>query len=90
MKAKFMKLAGLSAATAALGSAFILSLQAQQTSNKPALDTTTINWVGSLVVGKEDSVDRISPGLHPTPVDRVEIGLRSDGVVVWRKSSNVK
>jgi hypothetical protein len=35
-------------------------------------------------------MDNIARGPHPTIVREVEIGLRSDGVVVWRDVLNTK
>jgi hypothetical protein len=49
------------------------------------------NWMGYLVVGKKESFDPIA-GRKPYPEasTRVQIGLRADGVVVWRNALNAK
>ena len=52
-----------------------------------AASQLSTNWVGGLVVGKKELGDPIAGrGLFPQVVGDVEIGLRSDGVVVWRKA----
>jgi hypothetical protein len=53
----------------------------------PGRPSATINWTGCLVVGQRDPIDQIARGAYPTTVQQVEIGLRSDGVVVWRKAA---
>jgi len=70
---------------AALGAIGIVRVPGQQKSGNPRLTAVTTNWVGCLVIGQRDSVDPISPGPAPAVVGQVEIGLRSDGVVVWRE-----
>lgn len=46
----------------------------------------TTNWVGGLVIGKKETGDPIAGrGLFPQADAEVEIGLRSDGMMVWRK-----
>ena len=87
MRAKFFKGAGFVAAVVVLGSAYFAAVRAQQT---PGLATplVTTNWIGSMVVGLPDTTDPIAiGGPHPTVTRNVEIGLRSDGVVVWRRAS---
>ena len=66
-----------------LAGVFYVTVSAQQNRGASSPGITT-NWVGSLVVGKEDTVDRIAPGPHAQCEARVQLGLRSDGVVVWR------
>jgi len=58
-----------------------------QAGNQSKTPPMTTNWLGSLVIGAEERLDTIA-GRGPFPVcDRsVELGLRSDGVVVWRRS----
>ena len=90
MKTKFLKAAGLTAAFLIFGSAHIAGVRAQQSSKSGAPPATT-NWIGNLVVGQNDSSDPIAVGgPHPTVTRHVEIGLRSDGVVVWRNTSSAK
>jgi hypothetical protein len=84
MRAKLLKGAGLLAAVAAFGLVCMTRSKAQPTANQPITSATT-NWVGCLVVGKKDSVDQMG-GIFPSPVRQVQIGLRSDGVVIWRSA----
>ena len=52
-----------------------------------ARDVTDTNWVGFLVIGQEEKGDPIAGnGPFPKADNRIEIGLRKDGVVVWRKA----
>jgi hypothetical protein len=88
MKANALKIVGLAIALAAFGAVCIVGTHAQQTPASSSLLTTS--WTGCLVVGKEDTMDNIARGPHPTTVREVEIGLRSDGVVVWRNALNTK
>jgi len=91
MKTKFSKAAGLTAAVVIFGSAYIAGTHAQQSTTKSGALPATTNWMGNLVVGQNDSVDPIAVGgPHPTVTRHVEIGLRSDGVVVWRNTSSAK
>ena len=91
MKTKFLKAAGLTAAFLILASAYIVGVRAQQSTTKSGAAPATTNWTGYLVVGKNDSADPIAVGgPHPTVTPHVEIGLRSDGVVVWRNASSAK
>ena len=90
MRAKYAKIVGSTIALLALASICILSVRAQQSASNSSSSTVTTNWVGYLVAGRHDTFDRITP--HPSPtVDRqVEIGLRSDGVVIWREALKTK
>jgi len=91
MKTKFLKAAGLTAAFLILGSAYIAGVRAQPSSTKSGAPPATTNWVGNLVVGQNDSSDPIAVGgPHPTVNRHMQIGLRSDGVVVWRNTSSAK
>jgi len=74
----------------ALGSIGIHSMRAQQTTSNSSPSTVTTNWVGCLVTGRIDTADQITPSAAPTVIRQVEIGLRSDGVVVWRDASKPK
>jgi hypothetical protein len=89
MNAKFVKIAGLGATLVVLASVCLVGLQAQQATTKPTANPIGTNWIGYLVVGKEDPIDQIARGPYPTTVRQVEIGLRSDGVVVWRSGPMV-
>ena len=86
MKAKLLKVAALMLGLAVL--VYIFRIRAQPAPNQSASITT--NWVGCLVVGNNEIIDRIARGPFPTAVQHVEIGLRSDGVVVWRSVSGAK
>jgi hypothetical protein len=60
------------------------SIRGQEKASGPQLRT---NWVGGLVIGKKEIGDRIAGNrLFPQTDAEIEIGLRSDGVVVWRKA----
>jgi hypothetical protein len=58
--------------------------QAQGKGGTPPLST---NWVGCIVVGKAETGDPIG-GRRPFPQadSEIQLGLRSDGVVVWQKA----
>lgn len=86
MKAKLLKIAALILGLATL--IYIVRIHAQTVTGQSASVTT--NWVGCLVVGKDEPIDRLARGPFPTSLDRVEIGLRSDGIVVWRNAGNAK
>jgi hypothetical protein len=90
MRAKFAKIVGSAIALLALGSICIIGLRAQQTAGNPSSSPVTTNWVGYLVAGQSDTYDRIAATPSPTIVRQVEIGLRSDGVVVWRQATKTK
>jgi len=84
MKAIFLKGVGLLGALAVCGLVWVAVTRAQPAAGAPKSSLMTTNWIGCLVVGKSDFVDNMARGLHPTTVQQVQIGLRSDGVVVWR------
>lgn len=76
MRTKFLKSTAMTAGVAT--GAYILGIRAQST---PAPASITTDWIGCLVAGKDDSLDRLARGPFPTAVGSIEIGLRSDGVV---------
>jgi hypothetical protein len=83
MRTKNWNAAMLIIALGALGWLCLARVSAQSgTPPNSALITT--NWLGYLVFGSEETIDRIAPGAYPRTDRQVEIGLRSDGVVVWR------
>ena len=84
MNAKLLKLVGVAAVVVVLGLGWIIGLHAQTAQNKPGAPALTTNWIGCVVVGQEDRMDPIARGPTPKTVPQVQIGLRSDGVVVWR------
>ncbi len=94
MRAKFAKIAGSTIALLALASIGILGTRAQQTGGNSTSSAVTTNWLGYLVVGVENlGFSDPMPGTtgpHPTMVPRVQIGLRSDGVVIWREATMPK
>ncbi len=79
------------AALVIFSSAYFAGVRGQQSSTKSAAPPATTNWTGYLVVGRNDTTDAIAiGGPHPTVARHVEIGLRSDGVVVWRNTPAAK
>lgn len=86
MKTKFRKSVIAIGGAVVVSLGYIVGLHAQPSSPTPAKPTLTTNWVGCLVAGRNDTIDAIAVGgPHPTVKPEVEIGLRSDGVLVWRK-----
>jgi hypothetical protein len=77
MKAKRLKLFGIVVIVIACSVWFLRAREI-------AADT---NWVGFLVTGQKEKGDPIA-GNSPFPKadGQIEIGLRNDGVVVWRKA----
>jgi hypothetical protein len=90
MKTTFLKIAGLAIALAAFGAVHNIGIHAQQTTGKSNHSPATTNWVGCLVVGQKNSFDQMTSDPYPTTVRRVEIGLRSDGIVVWQEATKAK
>ena len=84
METRLLKGVGLIAALAVVGLVWLARLKAQPAAGAPKASLVTTNWIGCLVVGKSDFVDNMARGLHPSTVQEVQIGLRSDGAVVWR------
>jgi hypothetical protein len=88
MKRNSLRAGGAAVALAVIGLLCLVGVQAQQNKNNSGGLLLRTNWVGYLVFGREDSIDAIAHGAFPTTDRQVEIGLRSDGTVVWRKTSN--
>ncbi|HWC61565.1 MAG TPA: hypothetical protein VHC44_17875 [Verrucomicrobiae bacterium] len=91
MKTNLLKGVGLLSVLAVLGVVWIAGIKAQPVAGGSSSSLITTNWVGCLVVGKPDPVDNMArgtQGLFPAAVHQVQIGLRSDGVVVWRNAEN--
>ncbi len=84
MKLKRLKIVGLVAALVTLGSICLVRTNAQEDESKSSTPPMTTNWVGYVVFGTEESMDPIGRGAYPVVDSQVQIGLRSDGVVVWR------
>ena len=86
MRHKLLKPTAVLGGTAALVLLCCFGVKAQQNdqSSKPSLTT---NWMGCLVIGSDESIDSIARGQHPTTQPQIEIGLRSDGVVIWRRTA---
>ena len=84
MKDKVWKTASLAAAIVILWSAYFAGVHAQQSATNLGTQGSATNWLGYLVVGEQESMDRIARGLHPAVNGKVQVGLRSDGIVVWR------
>ena len=74
------------AALGALGWLCLGRVSAQSGTGSPGSLITT-NWVGYLVFGSEENIDRIAPGAYPRTDRQIELGLRSDGLVVWRAAA---
>lgn len=85
MRSKFLRITAAGIALAALGIVCLMGLHAQPSARPGGLST---NWVGKLVIGKVDTMDAIARGPYPATDRSVEIGLRSDGVVVWRAAGS--
>ena len=85
MKANYLKASAVLVALVFGASVWIRpGVQAQE---KAAAAQITTNWVGGLVVGKKEMGDPIAGNhLFPQADGEIEIGLRSDGVVIWRKA----
>jgi hypothetical protein len=85
MNQKFLNRIGVAIGVVAIAVLLLFKVNGQQ-NTKPGVMHVSTNWVGYLVIGKEDTNDRISPGPSPHCEGQVQIGLRSDGVVVWRRA----
>ena len=90
MKTKSLKITGLAGALVIFGSIAIASIHAQRSTPKPGAMIVTTNWIGYLVVGQTSRIDRITPEPFPTTIPQVEVGLRSDGVLVWQEARKSK
>ncbi len=85
MKRNPLKLAGV---LAALVVGLIIWVHPNgQAQDKGSTSPLSTNWVGCIVVGKAEIGDPIA-GRKPFPTadSEIELGLRSDGVVVWRQA----
>ena len=87
MKNKLLTIGVLVAALLALGLVCLVGTHGQENKNRLSMTPLTTNWLGYVAFGKDDLLDRMG-GLGPYPAaDReTQIGLRSDGIVVWRKT----
>ena len=65
-----------------------IGLHAQTVRNASGGSEFTTNWIGCLVAGQEDQLDPIARGPVPKTITQLQIGLRSDGVVVWRSAAS--
>jgi hypothetical protein len=90
MKTNFPKVIGLTLSLLLAGSIWILCARAQQAGGKSSSTAVATNWVGYLVAGQTDTSDRITRNPSATVLREIEIGLRSDGVVVWREAPILK
>jgi hypothetical protein len=90
MKKNVLKIAGLAVALVALGAFCVVGLKAQQNKSHSSRPSMATNWIGYVVFGTEDSLDQITRGAYPRADPQVEIGLRSDGMVVWRRTRTEK
>lgn len=90
MKKNLFRVLSIAVCSLVFGSALLIRIHAQPGAKNSGIPPVTTNWVGCLVIGEKETIDAISPGMHPKPLQQVEIGLRSDGVVVWRNSRSGK
>lgn len=72
------------AALAAVMAIWLLRVNAQENKRNHGNPMIATNWLGCIVVGGQDSMDAIGHGLYPQCAQQFQLGLRSDGVVVWR------
>jgi hypothetical protein len=86
MKASLYKVVGLTLLLMILGSTWIIGGRAEQARGNSGSSASTTNWVGFLVTGQNDLSDRITRNPSATVIREIEIGLRSDGVVIWRQA----
>ena len=84
MRHEILRITIGAAGLAMAASIWFLNAQAQENKHTAALTT---NWIGLVVVGKEDAHDAIAPSPYPQCVPQFQLGLRSDGVVVWRPAA---
>jgi hypothetical protein len=82
MKSK-LSISGLAVALIAF---FMFGVHGQQSTGKTDRSEVTTNWIGNLVVAQIDRGDPITRGPVPTTVRNVQVGLRSDGVLIWKKA----
>jgi hypothetical protein len=86
MKRSIGKFVGMMALVALVGAFSFTRMKAQEAGSAKDARVGT-NWVGYLVYGKDDPA-LVGRGPYPTAERQVQIGLRSDGVVVWRASDS--
>jgi hypothetical protein len=86
MKQKLLKIGGPTAALVIFGSVWLVRIQAQDDKNRSGMQQMRTNWIGYVVFGKEESLDPISGRAYPAADPQMQIGLRSDGIVVWRRT----
>ena len=68
---------------------FGIMAQSAKEPTKTETPTVTTNWAGYLVVGR-DSIDMVGYGPDTGVATQIQIGLRSDGIVVWRDTPKTK
>jgi hypothetical protein len=62
----------------------VIGIRAQQPKLLRQAQSGTTNWLGYVTFGQMNDLDPISHEAYPQVDRQMEIGLRSDGVVVWR------
>ena len=87
MKIGFINGVGVLCAVVTLWSLYLSRLHGEENTRNTPLSLVTTNWAGYLVVGENDTADRVSLAPSPRVIQQVEIGLRSDGLVTWRAAS---
>ena len=69
----------------ACGAWLCVNGQDTKPSSPTSAQTVTTNWVGYLVIGS-DSIDMVGYGPDTGVALSVQVGLRSDGIMIWRKT----
>jgi hypothetical protein len=87
MQNRILKIAVALTGLAAAASIWLLSGHAQENKRNQGAALITTNWLGCVVVGNQDSMDPIGQGPFPQCIPQFQLGLRSDGVVVWRPAT---
>lgn len=82
MRDNTLKITG--AVLVTLGASWLLSLNAQENKRIPSSPGVSTNWLGCVVVGRQDAIDAITQIPYPQCAQQFQLGLRSDGVVIWR------
>jgi len=76
---------------AALGLGYFAGIIYGQQVSSDSTAPPRIKWTGYLVVGTDETLDPMPlQKPHAKTLAQVEIGLRSDGVVVWRDAAMTK
>jgi hypothetical protein len=87
MKTKLL-FATLAILAIVFASTIVVTIHARQGAPGSPLTRVTTNWIGYVVIGESSSIDGMPGTTKPLPkaITHLELGLRSDGVVVWRSA----